>query len=304
MSDATNPDRAAMRSEEIGSDRSSPPTSVVVATRDRPEALARCLAALALQTAARLEVIVVDDGSADAEATRAVVAGARTIGPEGAQWLLIDGGGRGPAAARNLGSRSASAAIVCFTDDDCVPDADWARRLSAACAGDAAAAGTTVADPAGGRASAASQLITHTLQLASLDAAAGTLGFAPTCNLACPASVLRALPFDEAFPLAAGEDRDWCSRLAAAGVALRFVPDAIVEHRPRMGVAGLLRQQARYGRGAVRFRGAGAERRLSGRAFYGRLARAALRGGPRIAALVVLAQVAGAVGALREAVAR
>jgi glycosyltransferase involved in cell wall biosynthesis len=283
---------------------SAPAISVVVATRDRPQALARCLASLARQTAAPLEVVVVDDGSADAEAVGAAVARARAEGPDGTRWVLIEGGGHGPAAARNLGAQRAGAAIVCFTDDDCRPEPDWAQRLRAGCPGGAVAAGTTVADPEAGPAAAASQLITHTLQLASLDTAAGTLGFAPTCNLACSAGVLRALPFDETFPLAAGEDRDWCSRLAAAGVALRFVPDAVVEHGPRMGVGGLLRQQARYGRGAIQFRGAGSQRRLSGRAFYGRLARCALRGGPRVAALVVLAQAAGAVGALREAVAR
>jgi len=303
VSDTPNPDLGTTRCSQ-GSVASAPTISVVVATRDRPEVLARCLASLARQTAAPLEIVVVDDGSADAQAVRAVVARARAEGPDGARWVLIEGGGHGPAAARNLGARCACAAIVCFTDDDCRPEPDWAQRLRAGCAGGAAAAGTTTADPEAGPAAAASQLITHTLQLASLDAAAGTLGFAPTCNLACSASILREVPFDETFPLAAGEDRDWCSRLASAGVALRFVPDAVVEHRPRMGVGGLLRQQARYGRGAVRFRGAGAQRRLSGRAFYGRLARAAVRGGPRIAALVGLAQVAGAAGAVREAAAR
>jgi GT2 family glycosyltransferase len=283
---------------------SAPAISVVVATRDRPQALARCLVALARQTAASLEVVVVDDGSADGEAVRELVARAREAGPQATRWAVVGGGGHGPAAARNLGARSAGGAVVCFTDDDCRPEPDWAQRLSAACAGGAAAAGTTLAEPAAGRAAGASQLITHTLQLASLDSTCGTLGFGPSCNLACPAGVLRELPFDESFPLAAGEDRDWCDRLAAAGVALRFVPGAVVEHGPQMGVRSLLRQQARYGRGAVRFRAAGEQRRLSGRTFYGRLARAVLRRGPRIAALVALAQVAGAAGALREAAGR
>jgi cellulose synthase/poly-beta-1,6-N-acetylglucosamine synthase-like glycosyltransferase len=211
---------------------------------------------------------------------------------------VVSGDGRGPAAARNVGVATARAGVVCFTDDDCIPLPRWAERLAAACAGGGAAAGTTVADPAAGRAAVASQLLTHTLQIASLHA--GLLGFAPTCNLACHAGVLRALPFDESFPLAAGEDRDWCGRLAAAGVVLRFVPDALVEHRPRMGLAGLLRQQQRYGRGAVRFRGAEPGRRLSDGAFYARLAREAAHAGPVTIALVALAQAAVAAGALQE----
>ncbi len=285
---------------------SSPAVSVVVATRDRPAALERCLAALAWQTETRLEIVVVDDGSARPDLVRAVVARTAESSESGGRRALavrvLDGDARGPAAARNLGARAARGAVVCFTDDDCVPGALWAQRLGAACAECGAAAGTTVADPLAGRAAAASQLITRTLQEASLHG--GLLGFAPTCNLACGAEVARALPFDESFPLAAGEDRDWCARLAAAGVKLRFVPDAIVEHRPRMGLAGLVRQQARYGRGAVRFRSAGEGRRLSGRAFYGRLAREAAKGGPAVAALVVVAQVAVAAGAAREVVPR
>ena len=283
---------------------SIPAATVVVATRDRPQELARCLTALTWQTLSPLEVVVVDDGSADPEGVRAVVAQTLRDANGGPRMRVVVADGRGPAAARNRGARAAGGPVVCFTDDDCMPEPRWAELLAAACAGGGAAAGTTVADPVAGRAASASQLLTHTLQVASLDVASGALGFAPSCNLACHADVVRALPFDESFPLAAGEDRDWCSRLAAAGIALRFVPDAIVEHRPRMGVGGLLRQQLRYGRGAVRFRAADAGRRLSDRAFYARLARDCARAGPRVAALVVLAQAAVATGGLLETLRR
>jgi len=275
---------------------STPAISVVVATRDRPAALERCLTALSWQTAHDLEVVVVDDAS---QRPVAVVEAVTRAGQE-ARARVVGGAGRGPAAARNLGAAAARGAVVLFTDDDCMPGPRWAQQLAAACAAGGAAAGTTIADPRAGRAAAASQLITHTLQVASLDRATGMLGFAPTCNLACHAEVLRAAPFDESFPLAAGEDRDWCDRLAAAGIELRHVAEAIVEHRPQLGAGGLARQGVRYGRGAVRYRAAAGERRLSGRAFYARLARETARAGPRVAALVVLAQAAGAAGAAIE----
>lgn len=281
---------------------SAPAISVVVATRDRPGALERCLTALAWQTRRDFEVVVVDDGSAEPEATRTVVARAVEASNGGRSPLvvrLVDGEGRGPAAARNLGVQAARGGVVCFTDDDCIPEARWAHCLALACAAGGAAGGITVADPLAGRAAVASQLITNTLQRASLKG--DVLGFSPTCNLACPAQVARELPFDVSFPRAAGEDRDWCSRLADADVTLRLAPDAIVEHRPRMGLVGLVRQQARYGQGAVRFRAAGPGRRLSGRAFYGHLARDAAAAGPAVAALVVVAQIAGAAGAARAA---
>lgn len=273
--------------------------SVVVATRDRPAALARCLTGLAWQTAKRLDVVVVDDGSTRADAVPAVVA--RAFDASAGAVRVLDGGGRGPAAARNLGVRAAAGDVVCFVDDDCVAEPRWAELLAAACRTGGAAAGTTTADPVAGRAAAASQLVTRTLQLASLDR--GTLRFAPTCNLACHAELARALPFDESFALAAGEDRDWCARLVAAGEPLRYVPQAVVEHRPQMGLIGLVRQQARYGRGAVRFRGAGEGRRLSGRAFYARLAREAAAAGPAVATMTLVAQIAVAAGVARETLA-
>jgi glycosyltransferase involved in cell wall biosynthesis len=256
--------------------------SVVVPTRDRPAALARCLAALARQrTSSPLEIVVVNDGHGPVEAP-----GARVIGA----------GGAGPATARNCGARAARGRVVCFTDDDCAPGPDWAQRLADACAGGAAAAGTTIADPAAGAAAAAAQLLTNTLMATS--GGGDTLRFAPTCNLACDAATLAAVPFDESFALAAGEDRDWCARMAARGHPLRHVPGAVVVHRPQLGVRGLVRQQARYGRGAVGFARAGGA--LAGGGFYRELVRRAARAGPGTASLVALAQMAVAAGAAAE----
>jgi glycosyltransferase involved in cell wall biosynthesis len=258
--------------------------SVVVPTCDRPMALARCLAALARQRASSpLEIVVVNDGRAEVDAP-----GARVICASGA----------GPAAARNLGARAARGSVLCFTDDDCAPGPGWAQRLAEACADGGAAAGTTIADPAAGAAAAAAQLLTNTLMATSRDAATGRLGFAPTCNLACHAETFAELPFDEAFALAAGEDRDWCARLVAGGSPLRHVPDAVVVHRPQLAVGGLVRQQLRYGRGAIGFAGAGGT--LASAGFYRELPRRAARAGAATGTLVALAQLSVAAGAARE----
>src|SRR3954453_10973851 len=90
--------------------------SVVVPTRGRPEALARCVAALEAQTVA-VEVVVVEDAE-----------------------------GRGPAWARNEGVRRTRGEVVCFTDDDCEPEAGWVEALAAPIlAGEAEAATGPVA---------------------------------------------------------------------------------------------------------------------------------------------------------------
>ena len=274
-----------------------PQISVVVPTRDRPDRLAVCLAALERQTVADLEIVVVDDASRDAAAVAAVVAGAPRA-------RLVRGAGRGPAAARNAGVAAASAPVVCFTDDDCDPVPGWAAALAARIAdgADAAAGPTRNGRPHSVVAAAAQAVATH-LAEATVDPA-GRMRFAPTSNLACRAEVCAAVPFDESYPLAAGEDRDWCARLVGSGRTLAFTPEALVRHHQELSPAGFWRQQVRYGRGAYRFRaGHGTLRRPEPPSFYLGLLRRGFRDGVRAGVLVGVAQVATAVGMVQEAAA-
>ncbi|QYG92015.1 glycosyltransferase [Iamia sp. SCSIO 61187] len=269
--------------------------SVVVPTRDRPTALGACLAALAAQTAEDVEVVVVDDGSRDAAAVAAVVD--RHPGVR-----LVRGEGRGPAAARNLGAQAATGDLVCFTDDDCRPVPGWVGALRRrAEAGAEAVAGPTRNGRPRSPVATAAQIVTNHLTAATLDREAGTVGFGPTSNVAVRAAVHQRVPFDEEYPLAAGEDRDWCARLAAAGVALAWAPDAAVDHHQDLTLRTFWRQQARYGRGAHRFHGG---RGRQPARFFVTLLRTGVAAGPRAGALVVVAQVATAWGLVAEATRR
>lgn len=276
----------------------APRLSVVVPTRDRPERLAACLAALERQTEPRLEIVVVDDASRDARAVAEAVAGAPRA-------RLVRAGGRGPAAARNAGVRDARAPLVCFTDDDCEPVPGWAAALGSriSAGADAAAGPTRNGRPGSALAGAAQAIATH-LAEATMDPATSRMRFAPTSNLACRADVCRALPFDERYPLAAGEDRDWCARLTGSGRTLMFVPEALVRHHQELSPAGFWRQQLRYGRGAYRFRsGQGTLLRLEAPRFYAGLLRRGFAHGPRAGVLVCIAQGATALGMGLEAAA-
>ncbi|MGH3800821.1 MAG: glycosyltransferase family 2 protein, partial [Pseudonocardiaceae bacterium] len=114
----------------------------------------------------------------------------------------------------------------------------------------------------------------------------------------------RDIPFDERYPLAAGEDRDWCARLIDADHSLVFEPSALVRHHQELSPAGFWRQQLRYGRGAYRFRSdRGTLLRLEAPRFYAGLLRRGLAHGPRAGALVCAAQVATALGMGLEAIA-
>ncbi len=246
--------------------------SVVVPTRGRPQELARCRAALEAQSVP-VEVVVVED---------------------------IDG--HGPAWARNEGVRRAEGEVVCFTDDDCVPEAGWAEALARPIlAGDAEAAtgpvrigdGATAADKAW-------EAIVNYLQVRAASPGSASPGFAVTANLAARRELLERIPFDESFSAAAGEDRDWGERAAREGSPPRFVPEAVVAHQSGMSTGAFLRQQYRYGRGAARYRKAASGRRPGSINFYLGLIRAGFRAGLAPSLLVCAAQTATLAGIIRE----
>ena len=119
--------------------------SVLIATKDRAHKLEHTLDALmhlALRPDTRLEVLVVDNGSADA--TRNVVeAAAAKVGRvrreagldadsqapgSGVEIVYLFEGTRGKSAALNTGIEHARSPLFLFTDDDCLPPADWAQK--------------------------------------------------------------------------------------------------------------------------------------------------------------------------------
>jgi len=241
----------------------APRVTVIVPTRDRPEQLGHCLAALAAQTvdAAELEVLAVQDAE-----------------------------GAGPGAARLRGAALAQAPILCFTDDDCEPDPGWAAALEQALlAGADAAVGRTVNAVQNNRFSQASQLVvTHLMERQA--------GYGTANNMAVRAEALREVPFDTRFRFAGG-DRDWAVRLRSAGKRVAFVPDAVVRHRHDLSAADFVRQQFAYGRGAYAFRRrhAAPVRREAPSLYVSLLARA-WRAGPAMGLLVAASQVVTAAG--------
>ena len=269
-----------------------PEVSVVVPTRDRPASLGRCLAALRDQRGAQLEILVVDDGSRDGAAVRAAIEAT----PDA---RLVETARRGPAAARNAGARAARAPVVCFTDDDCAPEPSWSAALAGALAGGGSvAAGRTVnADP-GNRLAEASQQVANFL---AEDSERAGPPFAASNNLAARREVLEELPFDESFPLAAGEDRAWCARLPERGLSLVHVPEAVVRHRQDLNARRFWRQHARYGEGARQYARDRPGALPSSRGLYPRLIASAFRSGLAVGFLVCVAQVATAAGYARAA---
>src|SRR4051812_36214626 len=95
--------------------------SVAIATCGRPEALRICLAAIADQSHAPEQLIIVDqDPLAE---TRDVIA------QSGLPITYLEQARRGLSASRNLALSTATGDVLAVTDDDCFPDARWVESL-------------------------------------------------------------------------------------------------------------------------------------------------------------------------------
>ena len=164
----------------------------------------------------------------------------------------------GPAKARNIGKKLAiknGSDIIAFTDTDCILSENWISSISL------------------------SFLINREFQILSGDTLAfdkswfgtyhninGTLNgrqfknsdrllYGTTANLAITRNVAEQIDFNENFPIAAGEDIEFCFKANRQGFAIKYVPKMTVLHN--FGYNGQLiknlkrfRQQfKRYGHG-------------------------------------------------------
>jgi glycosyltransferase involved in cell wall biosynthesis len=207
-----------------------------------PAQLSRCAHAV-LGQAAIDHLVVVDDGSPLPVPPL----------PERAEVIRLPANA-GPAAARNRGIARAlelGAAMVLFTDVDCVPDPGWAEALvrfversgHVAAGGVTRSLGTTLLDRY--------HDFSGTLNGRWLLPDRTSLLYATTCNMAVRTGPLAAVRFDERFPTAAGEDVDFCHRLRTHGT-IGFAPGAVVRHdfaypSTLGGLGAFLRMIRRYG---------------------------------------------------------
>jgi GT2 family glycosyltransferase len=289
----------------------TPMFSVVVPTYARPEALRACLHALSeiRFDRGRFEVVVSDDGSP--VPVQPVVDPFRTR----LRLTVVTGPNAGPGVARNRGAARATGRYLVFTDDDCVaaPDLLTALERRFAATPDALIGGGIVSALAENPFSNATQLIVTYVYEYGERMWTGARVFT-TSNLAVPAPRFRELGgFSEDLPLRTGEDYDFCHRWQHAGGRAVYAPEAVVNHAHSLTLRSFWRQHFQYGRGLLLFRLRKARRTGRGlrgerAAFYLNLLRFPLGQGAGArrwlhAGLVVLSQVATAMGVAREAVA-
>jgi GT2 family glycosyltransferase len=217
-----------------------PVFSIIVPSYFRPERLAECLEALAVldYPRERYEVVIADDGS--------------PVPVQPIADRYRDRLNRGPAAARNTAAAAAAGTYLAFTDDDCAPRAGWLRAFAAAFAetpDDLLLGGHTVNGLPDNIYAAASQQLIDYLYAYFL-AAEGEAPFFTSNNMAVARAPFRRIGgFDESFPLAAAEDREFGRRWRDMVGKLRYVPEAVVEHRHALTLGRFWRQHMNYGRG-------------------------------------------------------
>jgi cellulose synthase/poly-beta-1,6-N-acetylglucosamine synthase-like glycosyltransferase len=200
--------------------------SVIVPVRDRAELLGDTLQALAAQTYTDLEVIVIDDGSVDGSADVA-----RAARVAGRPVRVLEGGGNGAVAARQLGVAAAQGDILAFTDSDCVPSKEWVAE--------AMRAFDEGADMVNGKTAPARLPLPLERSMGS-----GEEGLYPTCNMFYRRSAYDAAggfdgqagdrwgfrPDRRSRGDGFGEDTLLAWRVIRAGHDVRYVPAALVEH--------------------------------------------------------------------------
>jgi len=215
--------------------------SVVIPTFHRLALLQRCLQALLAQRFDpwSYEIVVVDDG-ADDDVRTAVLALATVVTAPAIRYLRPLAG-HGPACARNVGWRQAKAALIAFTDDDTVPDADWLARGVAAMAHHpqwAAAAGQ-VDVPLPGAAKRRPR--DHERMVQGLSHAE----FVTANAFVRRRALARVGGFDERFERAWREDSDLQFRLLQKVGPIGRCSDARVQHPVRPAPWGVCLQQQR-----------------------------------------------------------
>lgn len=243
-------------------ERTGAPTSVIVCTRNRPDALRRCLASLMALNPAPMEILVVDNAP-DRPDTRAV-----GDAFPGVTW--IPEARPGLSRARNAGLRHARGEILAWTDDDTTVHPRWIGAIQSVFADPTLSAMTGLV--------LAGSLETSAQLRFERDFGGFQRGYRPFtldreffektkargvptwiagagANMAFRRTVFDRLgPFDERLGAGAAgcsEDSEYWYRILAEGGSIRYEPTAVVNHFHRITEDDFQFQMQEYMRGHV-----------------------------------------------------
>lgn len=219
--------------------------SVIIPVYKRADWLKKSLLALQRQTffTGNWEVIVIDDGSPNEDEIRQAV---EFIAEECSFQLIFKRKPNGgPAAARNFGARFAKGAILCFLDDDSIPQPRWLEEITEPFHADdrvGLVSGKTLSYD---RHEGLSLLLERAVYAGKCWA---------TCNIAYRREFFERLGgFDETFPEPSWEDNDLGLRARWAGYAHAYSEQAVVLHPHERSLAEYQAKCLLNGRGMAVF---------------------------------------------------
>lgn len=217
-----------------------PSVSVIIPTLNRKDVLTEALLSLKKVDYPKklFEVVVINDGSTDG--TKEAVEG--IINRLNYKFKFYNERRKGISHAKNIAIKKSRGEIIVSTDDDCLFEKTWLKKLL-----------VPFNDPRVGAVGGPDKAIKNENTLAkSIDFAFSSfigsggihgrflkvkLGhvYPPGCNMAFRREVVKKIGFfDE--NLAPGEDTDYNHRIETAGYKLAHVPSAFVWHRPRNSI--------------------------------------------------------------------
>lgn len=195
----------------------TPKVSVVVSTWNRAGLLPRLFRALDAQDLAstEFEFVVVDNASRDETPSVLARCASAARFPVRIVNMSVN---RGPGRARNRGAEMARAAVIAFTDDDCVPTPSWLSSGLRHAGWNRIVVGRTMPDP-----DAVQGPFSRTLRVSNTR-------YMQTCNIFYDRrELIEGGGFDPKFERG-GEDTDLGLRLQKHGATAVFCPEALVYH--------------------------------------------------------------------------
>lgn len=240
--------------------------SIVICTRDRAKGLRECLRAVQQVSYEPLEILVVDNAPATAQARDLIATLAR--GDPRIRYTCEPRPGL--SIARNHALALARYELVAFTDDDAIVDAGWPAALAAGFGSDPQTVCVTGFVAAGALDTGSERyfdsryswgevseprlydLTAHRLPARLYPLSAGVFGTG--ANFAVRRDAIREMGgFDPLLgagaPGRGGEDLDMFLRLILAGGRICYLPAAFVWHRHRSDTQALGEQTYSYGHG-------------------------------------------------------
>jgi len=218
--------------------------SIIIPVYKRTGWITKCIESLNKQDYDGLfEVIIVDDGSPnESEVKESII---KISGQNRFKIKCLRNYHSGPAATRNYGVKYSSGRILCFIDDDSLPECSWLREIAGSFDGD------ECPDIVSGKILSYNREDKLPLML---EKALYSGKHWATCNIAYRRDVFDALGgFDETFIEASWEDNDLGLRARWSGYKYVYNEKAVVYHNHESTLEEYKKKCILNGRGAAAF---------------------------------------------------